>query len=689
MQRKDISIIIVNYNTGRFLINCLQSIYNHQPMSSFEVIIIDNNSTDNSIASVIADFPQVNLIRNKQNFGFAKANNQGLEIAQGNYYVLLNPDTLVLPGSIDLMIEFMEKDKKIGILGPKLMDQDYKFQDSCKKFPSRIGEFLQNTFLDKILPVFLRYKLSDDYLTRDWPLEVNLVTGACLVIKKSVIDDIGSFDTNFFLYYEEVDLCYRAQKSGWKIFFFPEAKVIHYGGKSTEKNLTASLTEAFNSKIYFLKKHYKAEDIASIRKFSLLGAKIRYLIWSIASVTGFNKNEAINRINSYKHILKIKKDPYIAMDISSIFRSRAGVGHYTKNLTRELLSYNTNSRELIFIIKERIKINLKRKRNNIIRFCNAIMHLFWEQLAIPVFLRKNGINLFHSPAFVCPLIKICPTIITIHDMAYLLYPGKFVNAYRRYLKFWVPLCVKVADKVITDSFCSKRDIIRLLKIPEEKIEVVYLGKDSSFKQITDKALIDEFCIKHGIKKKFILHVGTLEPRKNITGLIKAYSIFKKENNECDFNLVIAGEKGWMYSSIFALVEKLKLENSVTFIGYIEDGELPILYNAAKVFVYPSLYEGFGLPVLEAMACGIPVITSNTSSLPEIVGDAGIMVDPRDSAALAAAIQKVILDNDLREEMIRKGLKKAENFSWEKTAKETTQIYNKVLNSHEEKSKYRP
>lgn len=683
MNKLDLSILIVNYNTKGLLSLCLDSIYKNIPRHSFEIIVIDNSSADSNFDSIQKKYPSVKIFKNNSNEGFARANNRGLTLGEGRYYLLLNPDTIVLPGSIDSIITFMDEkhNNKIGILGPRLLGANHKIQNSCKKFPSLRGEFLQSTFLDKLLPRNFKSQLSDDIVTFKKTLEVDWITGACLAIRREVILDIGQFDENFFLYYEEVDLCYRAREKGWKVVFFPKARVIHYGGKSTEGNLTFSLIEGFKSKIYFLKKHYEPDKLADIRNFSICGAKIRFLIWLFASMFGFKKYEAVNRLKGYQQVLKIKKEPYIAIDITSVFRSRAGVGCYTKNLFNKLQARNSKNPGLVFAIKEKYKISQNKKRNPVSKSFSAAMHLFWEQLLIPLSLWRRSIELFHSPAYVCPLIKTCPTIITIHDMAYLLYPEKFVSTYRRYLKFWVPLCVRISDKIITDSICSKKDIMRLLGIPGEKIEVVYLGKDSNFKVVSDSALIEDFRIKYGLGKKFILYIGTLEPRKNITGLINAYYLFKKQNPESEYNLVIAGEKGWLYSSIFTLVENLGLKNSVIFMGYIKDKELPILYNAADLFVYPSLYEGFGLPVLEAMACGVPVITSNASSLPEIVGNAGIMVDPLDVQSLAISIQNVLLNEALRQKMIGKGLERAELFSWEKTAKETAQIYNKILNDH--------
>lgn len=678
MDKIDISILIVNYNTKDFLFQCLDSIYQNLTHYSFEIIVIDNNSSDGSPDPIRKEFPQVILIENKANVGFAKANNQGIAISKGRYFLLLNPDTEVLLHSIDLIVEFMDKDSRAGVVGPKLLNTNRTIQESHHRFPSPNQEFMENTFLDNLLYPFIKWRRSKSSLVYNGAFEVDWVTGACLAIRREVVDDVGMFDDNFFLYYEEVDFCYRVKQMGWKVFFLLSAKIIHYGGQSTKRDLSLSLWEAYKSKYYFLKKCYPVEEVVSIRKNTMLGCRNRLWLWRMAYVLGFRKDEAKERIKAYNNILKIKKDTYIAIDTSPIYRSKAGVGSYTKNLIGELPKIEHNTPYLLFNLKEQFGIKNKETRNAILRFAGAVKHLWWEQFLLPLSLWFRDIDLFHSPAFICPFIKTCRTVITIHDMAYLLYPDKFVSTYRRYLKFWVPLSVRVADKIITDSACSKRDIVRLFGISEKKVEVVYLGKSRDFQPITDKSLIDDFREKYSLRRDFILYVGTLEPRKNITGLISAYRLFKDMSPHLNYALVIGGGKGWMYSDIFKLIEKLSLVDDVIFLGYVQDKELPTLYNAAKLFVYPSLYEGFGLPVLEAMACGIPVITSNTSSLPEIVADAGIMLDPLDINALAEAMYNVLMDDNLRNSLIEKGLKRAENFSWEKTAAMTMDIYREVL-----------
>ncbi|HUV05756.1 MAG TPA: glycosyltransferase family 1 protein, partial [Armatimonadota bacterium] len=238
--------------------------------------------------------------------------------------------------------------------------------------------------------------------------------------------------------------------------------------------------------------------------------------------------------------------------------------------------------------------------------------------------------------------------------------------------------VKKADAIIAISESTKRDIVELLGAPEHKIYTTLLGVDPPYRPVSDERK-ERVAREHGLGHSTILYLGTLEPRKNIPALLAAFSQARKSSPAKDCTLVLAGGKGWFFNQTFKLVEDLGLKESVRFTGYVPAEDLPALYSAATVFVYPSLHEGFGLPPLEAMACGTPVITSNASSLPEVVGDAGIMVDPYNVEELAGAILRVLCDPDLRQEMSAKGLERAKKFSWEETARQTLKVYERVHN----------
>ncbi len=282
-------------------------------------------------------------------------------------------------------------------------------------------------------------------------------------------------------------------------------------------------------------------------------------------------------------------------------------------------------------------------------------------------------DLLHSPAFVGPLASDCPFVITVHDLSFLFYPQGFRRLNRSYLQSFTRFSVRRAQRVIAVSESTKRDLVQQYGLSPNNVDVVHNGVDPSFRPLPADQVV-AFRKDRGLPERFILFVGTLEPRKNVVRLVEAYAQLGKGRPP----LMLIGGKGWFYDEIFARVEALNLSGEVKYVGYVEADELPLWYNAADLFVYPSLYEGFGLPPLEAMACGTAVITSTASSLPEVVGKAGILVDPTDSEALAAAMEQVLADKGVQQQMQVAGLAQAQNFSWEKTARRTVATYRRAL-----------
>lgn len=303
---------------------------------------------------------------------------------------------------------------------------------------------------------------------------------------------------------------------------------------------------------------------------------------------------------------------------------------------------------------------------------NPLARIAWEQFVLPGLIRRLNLDVFHSPMHVLPVV--CPTrsVVTIHDLTFMLYPETFPSLQRRYLEFCTRRAVEKADAVIAVSECTRQDIIRLLDGEPERVFTTVEAADDSFVPASSEK-IEEIRHRYAMGDLSVLYVGTLEPRKNIPTLLSAFDRVRKAIGS-DCGLVLAGGKGWLYDEVFRRIEALGLEDSVRLIGYVPKEDLPALYSGATAFVYPSLYEGFGLPPLEAMACGTPVITSNASSLPEVVGDAGIMVDPHSVEELADAILKVLCDADIRQQMISRGLERAKGFSWQETARRTLKVY---------------
>ena len=289
-------------------------------------------------------------------------------------------------------------------------------------------------------------------------------------------------------------------------------------------------------------------------------------------------------------------------------------------------------------------------------------------------------GIFPWPDVVLPPVRRAKPLVTVHDLSFIRYPRCADANLRAYLNKVVPRSVHRADLVLADSQSTKNDLVELLEVEPAKIEVVYPGVEERFRPMVDQARFEQVRRRYSLPSQCILGLGTLQPRKNFTRLIEAFADLRSFDVAqdrfaiCDLHLVIAGGKGWLYEEIFATVKRLGLEEKVVFPGFVADEDLPALYNLADLFVFPSLYEGFGIPPLDALACGTPVITSNASSLPEVVGEAGLMVEATDVKALAGAMKRAIEDDALREEMIAKGMKQAKRFTWKKAAAKLLSLY---------------
>lgn len=303
----------------------------------------------------------------------------------------------------------------------------------------------------------------------------------------------------------------------------------------------------------------------------------------------------------------------------------------------------------------------------------AAVRVVWEQLAQPWALRQIGADLVHAPAFVGPLSGSCPAVVTIHDLSFVRFPDLFRAANRLYLKVFTRLSTRRARRLIAVSAHTAAEVTRLLGIPPERIDVVYHGVDPAFRPLPADR-VAAFRQRQGLPEHFVLFVGTLEPRKNLVRLVEAFARIRDRR----VGLALVGGKGWLCDELFARVEALGLGKRIIFPGYVMNDELPLWYNGATVLAYPSLYEGFGMPVVEAQACGTVVLTSNASSLPEAAGDAALMVDPYDVDALATELNRLLTDESLRYELRWRGLAHASQFTWLHTAQETTRVYQRAL-----------
>lgn len=293
-------------------------------------------------------------------------------------------------------------------------------------------------------------------------------------------------------------------------------------------------------------------------------------------------------------------------------------------------------------------------------------NFLWSQLFLPLFLfLKRDIDLFFSPAHYAPRFCPVPTVVTIHDLSYFYYPDEFLKKDLYQLQHWTQYSIKKASKIIAVSQTTKKDLMKFYHLPSEKIEVIYNGFQQS---TTNHTTIGS--------KPYILYIGTIQPRKNLATLINAFRLLIKDKPE--YSLVIVGKKGWLYEKIFYQVKTLNLQKKVHFTGYVSDEEKAGLYTHASIFILPSLYEGFGIPLLEAMSFGCPVIASHASSLSEIGDDACLYFDPNNPKELKEKMTQVIENNTLRKELVKRGKKRVQLFSWEKCGEETLHIIKKII-----------
>lgn len=378
----------------------------------------------------------------------------------------------------------------------------------------------------------------------------------------------------------------------------------------------------------------------------------------------------------------------IGIDIRTLMGTQySGVPEHTLNLVREIIRLDSNNEYQFFYnsisdVRKRIP-KFDNSNVKIIKWSypNKILnYLFFKFLNWPKIDKYLGVDLFFMPHinFVALSGK-SKSLLIIHDLSFLKNPEFFSfknNLWHRMIN--VKKLIKRVDKIVAVSENTKIDIINLCGVDEEKIDVIYPGINNDYKVVEDSQKLKKAKEKYNLPEKFILFLGTQEPRKNVEGVIEAYNVFRENNkNLNDYRLVIAGGKGWKGKKIFSSWEASKYKDDIRFLGYVDSEDKSGLYNLASVFVYPSFYEGFGFPPLEAMACGTPTITSFSSSLGEVSGGASLQVDPYNITDISMAIEQILTDKNLREDFVQKGIEHVKKFNWEKTAKRYLELFRQL------------
>jgi len=374
-----------------------------------------------------------------------------------------------------------------------------------------------------------------------------------------------------------------------------------------------------------------------------------------------------------------------AIDYTSAINQQAGIGRFVRGLVNSVTALDTTDQFLLLHATPnpgRV-VTYPRGRHvsrRVLRISERWLNIAWHRLQIPLPADwlTGPIDLFHSPDFVMPPIRAARSILTVHDLAFLLRPECADARLRAYLEKTVPRSVHRADFVVADSENTRNDVICLLGVPPERVTVVPGGVDPSFQPIEDHDQL--MALRHriglGATTPYILFVGMIEPRKNLVGLVEAFDILKSRR-PLPHKLIVVGRRGWLWEATMARVDRSPYRSEIIFPGFIPDDHLAALYSAAETFAFPSHYEGFGLPVLEAMACGTPVVASRASSLPEVVGDAGMQVDPDDPESLASALELLALNPEMRADFRVRGLQRAASFTWEASAQTMLDVYHTV------------
>ena len=373
----------------------------------------------------------------------------------------------------------------------------------------------------------------------------------------------------------------------------------------------------------------------------------------------------------------------IGFDLDSLTLRSGGIGRYGVNLINHIAKILQAEEEMfVFFHKsfDRSYLNKHKNLKLIKKYTQIKSNVLRKAVFLPISIKRLKLDLFHGVDHIgIPFLyksKTCQYVVTIHDLITKIYPHTFPIKQRIVQNTLLPHILSKADKIIFVSRSTEDDVKKFYPQHAEKVKVIYEGVEPQFYPRSKDEVV-EVLNKYKIHFKYFLFLGTLEPRKNIIRLIEAFIRLKQEGN-VETRLVITGRKGWLYKEIMEKIQQSPFSQDIVFTGFIDDEDLPFLYSGAEMFLYPSLYEGFGLPVLEAMACGTPVITSNLSSLPEVTGEAGILIDPLKVEEIFQAMEKLSADKELREELQKKGLERAKLFSWKRAAKETLELYKEML-----------
>jgi len=656
-----VSIIIPTLNRHSVLLNTIKELLKQDNFLN-EILIIDQSrKVPLKFFQGIKNYKKVRYFKIKK-CNLPNARNYGIQKAYGEIIIFLDDDIIPSPSLIKAHLDNY-KDPQIGGVAGRVISPQQKGLYTK-------GNANKVTKTGKIIP----------NLTSKEKEEVDTVMGANMSFRKEVIKKAGYFDSLFKgnAIREETDLSLRVKRLGYKIIFEPKAEAIHLmvsGGGTRIKTRIDWYFDFFYNEFLFFLKHFPSKylPIFFLRKLRPILACIFYY--------GKCRPKAIKTpFLGFKRAFQIysnnigKSYPIkIAIDVREAFsKNKTGKGYYAYNCLKELAKIDNQNIYYLYTEKN-IPIEYNFPNNFIIRKFVNTLHLWHFKVLLDMIF--EGIDIIYAPtSYIIPFLSRKKIIPVIHDLA--IYHPETKPSFKTKIieKLILKRVIKKAEKIIVPSLFVKKEIKKIVKINEKKIEVVYEGVIK--RNNIDKNKAEKILDKYRINKSYFLFVGTIEPRKNLINLIKAYKKLPHRIQN-DYLLILIGKPGWRAQKIYN--EALGNKKNVKFLGYLNEEELITFYKKASLFIYPSLYEGFGLPILEAMSFHLPIITSKSSSMSEIASNTAILVNPDKVSDITQAILKIIYNKHLKQKLIERGLKRVKDFSWKQCAWETRNIFINLYN----------
>ncbi len=641
-QEIECTIIVPVYNQCHFTKRCLETIRQHTNDVRYEVIVVDDASTDETAEFLATLQPPFCSIRNDKNLGFIGAVNHGAQEARGKYLLIFNNDTEVHPRWLREMIDLYQSDPSIGIVGAKLL------------YPDGTIQHMGLDVTPDLLPVHLHQGKPGDDPSCAAIREVAGVTGACLLIERELFNRVGGLERRYEMYYDDIDLCLTVRQMGYRVVLNPRAVVTHYETQSIDNSTAVERSE--RSYPVFLEKWTRA--LVGDRK--IIGVDVRTLQFSASNMRGIGHYV----FHSLEALIKSSPDCYFTL-----------YGDRNTEITPEI-----------------IYLSRAENSNCVYRYYDQLvpstLDVFWltdSLTPIPVGPVSQGGSIACKPLVPMELRDVT-IIANAYDLIPLVFEDQYLkddpdwaDAYKKRLG-WLS---KHVDHFLALSECTKNDYIRYLEVPEDRNSVMGGGIAQYFFDSPDPDLIATVRSRIRFDGPLILYVGSLDPRKNPEGLLETA---QKVGTQYfgDFRLVLAGAAAdEEVEKIQELAQKYGVQDKVVMTGFVSPEELRVIQHVSSVFLFPSLYEGFGLPVLEAMAAGIPVVSSNRSSLIEVAGDAAVMCDPNDTDTMAQEIVRLLTDEGYRNKYIQLGKERARQYTWDRVAEKMRQVIASIVHARTE------